>query len=144
MMPDGTYDVANAADGQIGEFDLVIDFGACKPRSGSEREAPASKMTRRVIAPSFAGLGALTLAAILSAGCGRRGELLGTVDRPADAAVLSDVAGDANVADVVDVSGDAGDAGDAQGARRFSPPQLVTALSAPPSNSGDPTFTVDL
>lgn len=84
-------------------------------------------MTSRVTVLSFpcrgvvVSLVAATMA-LLAVGCGRRGVLLGTVDGAGDAAAPS---------------------GDAAGSR-FSPPQLVSALSAPPANSGDPTFTGDL
>lgn len=73
-------------------------------------------MTRRVTATSFACLCALTIA-----GCGGRGVLLGTIG-----------VGDASPP-----------RGDGKGSR-FSAPQLVTALSAPPANNSDPTFTADL
>jgi hypothetical protein len=74
-----------------------------------------------------AALIALTTLA-LSAGCGRRGELLGTIDSADGGGGSLDGAGD----------------GAASLVPRFMPPQLVTSLSNPIASDEDPTFTGDL
>jgi hypothetical protein len=70
------------------------------------------------------------IATLLSAACGRRGELLGTIGapRPLDAGNTPDSGRDGNASAVP----------------RFNAPTLVSSLSGPFSHDSDPTFTGDL